>query len=209
MSNVVKIKEVTGFTKAEALATEKIGFDVTTLAGSNATQAWIKAGKPAVGTNNFKVFASEQLKKKTKYKEGLGAYVIIEAGVADTRERPYKVISVVTEGARKFKRVHQIVEAQLATKSVKVKSVDAETNEEVIKEELQAEIVELGAVVATADKKSEALDVMKEWITAEKRDYVTIIAKEVVEGHAIAAYGVYTPSVSAKEGTYVAFGVEL
>lgn len=207
--NQIKIKQVTGFTKAEALSTEKIGFDVTTLSGSNATQAWIKAGKPANGTNGFKVFATEQLTKKTKLKEGLGAYVIVEAGVADTRERPYKVISVVTDGARKFKRTHQIVEAELATKLVKVPTVDAD-GVEGFKEELQAEVVSLGAVVATADKKSEALDEMKEWISTEKRDYIVVIAKEVVSGgSAIAAYGVYTPSISAKEGTYVAFGVEL
>jgi len=206
--NQVKIKEATGFTKVEALATEKIGFDVLTLSGSNATQAWIKAGKPANGTSAFKVFASEQLKKKTKFKEGLGAYVIVESGIADTRERPYKVISVITDGARKFKRTHQIVEAELATKLVKVNETDAE-GIVTVKEVLTAEIISLGSVVATADKKSEALDEMKDWISAEKRDYVTIIAKEVVEGSAIAAYGVYTPSISAKEGTYVAFGVEL
>jgi|ERR1035437_1420372 hypothetical protein len=206
--NQVKIKEAVGFTKVEALATEKIGFDVLTLSGSNATQAWIKAGKPANGTNGFKVFASEQLKKKTKFKEGLGAYVIVEAGVADTRERPYKVIPVITDGARKFKRTHQIIEAELATKLVK-ENVTDENGVVTVKEVLVAEIISLGAVVATADKKSEALDEMKDWISAEKRDYVVVIAKEVVEGKAIAAYGVYTPSISAKEGTYVAFGVEL
>lgn len=135
--------------------------------------------------------------------------MIIEAGVADTRERPYKVIPVITDGARKFKRTHQIIEAELATKMVKVNVTDPETNEVTVKEEMVAEIVSLGSVVATADKKSEALDEMKEWITAEKRDYVVVIAKEVVEGKAIAAYGVYTPSISAKQGTYVAFGVEL
>ena len=70
------------------------------------------------------------------------------------------------------------------------------------------EILELGAVVAKADKKGKANDIMKEWITDTKHDYIVAIAEEVIEGQPIASFGKYTPSVSAKEGTYIAFGIE-
>ena len=49
---------------------------------------------------------------------------------------------------------------------------------------------------------------MKEWITETKRDYVVNVSK-VTDHNPIAAYGLYTPSTSAKEGTYIAFGVEI
>ena len=206
----VKIAPVKGVSKEEALS--QVNFN----AGfKNATQAWVKAGKPTYGTNDFKVFATEYLKKATKGTPGVGAYVVIDAAVADTRERPYKVISVSNEGTRKYQTVYQIVEADLKTKTKKatklVKVKDEEGNvTEVEKEvnEVVAEIVALGTVVETASKKGEAEEKMKAWITNTKRDYVINLAK-VTDHNPIAAYGVYTPSTSTKEGTYIAFGVEV
>ena len=195
----MKIVECKGFSKEAALNEEVLGFTMAPR-GANATQAWIKEGKPTMGTPAFKIFAAEQLKAKTKNMAGLGAYVIIEGGVEDSRERPYKVTSVKTEGARKFKRVYNITEAVIKVTPAKL---DAEGN--VVTPE-KNEVLELGAVVAKADKKGKANDIMKEWITDTKRDYIVAIAEEVVEGQPIASFGKYTPSVSAKEGTYIAFG---
>ena len=206
----VKIAAVKGFTKEEAL--EPLSFNASF---KNATQAWIKAGKPTYGTNDFKVFAAEYLKKSTKGSAGLGAHVVIESGVADSRERPYKVLSVSNEGTRKYKTVYQIVEAELATKTKKVeKTVKVKDEEgnvtEVEKEvnETTAEVKSLGSVVDSCSKKGEAEDLMKQWITDTKRDYVVVVNK-VTDHNPIASYGVYTHSTSAKEGTYIAFGVEV
>ena len=198
----VKIAAVKGFTKEEAL--NQVNFN----AGfKNATQAWVKAGKPTYGTNDFKVFATEYLKKATKGTAGVGAYVVIESGIADSRERPYKVISVSNEGTRKYATVYQIVEAELKTKTKKVTKIDKEGNEKEVNETV-AELVSLGAVVDTASKKGEAEAKMKEWITETHRDYVVNVVK-VTDHNPVAAFGIYTPSTSAKEGTYIAFGVEI
>ena len=206
----LKIAAVKGFTKEEALS--QVSFDASF---KNATQAWVKAGKPTYGTDNFKAFASEYLKKTTKGIAGVGAYVVLESGVADSRERPYKVISVSNEGTRKYSTVYQVVEAELKTKTKKVvKTVKAKDEDgveiEIEKEvnEVEASVVSLGTVVDTASKKGEAEAKMKEWITETKRSYVINVVK-VTDHNPIAAYGVYTPSTSAKEGTFIAFGVEV
>lgn len=198
----LKIAAVKGFTKEQAL--EQVNFN----AGfKNATQAWIKAGKPTYGTNDFKVFATEYLKKATKGTAGVGAHVVIESGIADSRERPYKVISVSNEGTRKYATVYQIVEAELKRKEVKVIKTDKEGVEKEVKE-IKAEVLALGSVVDTASKKGEAEEKMKEWITETKRDYVINVVK-TTDHNPIASFGLYTPSTSAKEGTYIAFGVEV
>ena len=206
----LKIEAVKGFTKEEALS--KVNFNANF---KNATQAWIKAGKPTFGTNDFKVFATEYLKKATKGTAGVGAHVVIDGAVADSRERPYKVLSISNEGTRKYKTVYQIVEAELATKTkkvtklVKVKDEEGNVNE-VEKEvnETTAEVKSLGAIVDSCSKKGEAEDLMKQWISDTKRDYVVVVNK-VTDHNPIAAYGVYTPSTSTKEGTFIAFGVEI
>ena len=198
----LKIAAVKGFTKEEALS--QVEFNASF---KNATQAWIKAGKPTYGTNDFKVFATEYLKKSTKGTAGVGAHVVIEAGIADSRERPYKVISVSNEGTRKYNTVYQIVEADLKKKQVKVIKTDKEGVEKEVTE-TKAELLELGTVVDTASKKGEAEDKMKQWITETKRDYIVNVVK-VTDHNPIAAFGIYTPSTSSKEGTYIAFGVEL
>jgi hypothetical protein len=206
----VKIAAVKGFTKEEALSS--VNFDASF---KNATQAWVKAGKPTYGTSDFKVFATEYLKKATKGMAGAGAHVVIESGIADSRERPYKVITVSNEGTRKYSTVYQIVEAELKTKTKKVvklvkgkdeDGVEIEMEKEV--NEVTAELVALGTVVDTASKKGEAEAKMKEWISETKRDFIINVVK-VTDHNPVVSYGIYTPSTSAKEGTYIAFGVEV
>ncbi len=201
----VKIQQVEGFSKVEALETVNLS---TKLDGANATQAWVKAGSPGIDSNAFAVFVSEQLQKRTKLVPGLGAYVVVEAGVKDSRERPYKVISVATEGARKYKTVHQIVEAEVTTKIVKEKSTNEEGVEE-IKEVIKVVDYELvGLPVAEADTKGDALDKMKDLISENKTTYVVVNTKVEVSNQSVEAFGLYTPSVSAKMGTYIVFGIE-
>jgi hypothetical protein len=195
----VKVVECKGFTKDEAL---KSVSNFTT--DYNATTAWINAGKPTVGTPGFKAFCAEYLKKKTKANKGVGCYITLEAGSADTRMNPYKVFSIATTQARKFKRVYQIMEAEI---DVKNQTITLEDGTEEVK---QVPVLKnVGVVVEEADKKSVAEDLMKQLISLNKRSYFINIVNKCVEGEPVAAYGVYTPSTSAKVGTYIAFGVEM
>jgi len=202
----IKFVEVSGFTKEEALSTVEFN---TSMTGANATQAWVKAGSPEVDSKAFKAFAAAQLEKKFKNSAGIGAYVVLEGGVADSRERPYKVISVpVIEGGRKYKTVHQIIEADVKTKTVKEEVVNAE-GDTVVKDVIKAvSHVEIGLPVASYDTKGEAQEAAKELTAVTKATYIVKNVKVETTGQEVEAYVLYTPSVSAKVGTYIAFGIE-
>ena len=199
----IKIVETVGFNKEEALST--VAFNA---AYKNATQKWIKSGSPEVDSKAFKVFAAEYLKSATKDTAGLGAHIVVEAGVADSRERPYKVISKPTEGARKYKSVHSVVPAELTTKIVKETSVN-EAGEEVVKEVVKVTSYTVeGPAIASLDTKGDAIDAMKDAIAETKQSYVIINNKVEITGQDVEAFGIYTPSASTKLGTYIAFGIE-
>ena len=94
--NQVKLKKK-GYTKSEAL--EQVPFQVI----KDATQAWKNAGKPMTG-NALKEFMSEYLRANTKFAQGIGCSITVEAGTADTRERPYTITDIKNEsGKRKYK----------------------------------------------------------------------------------------------------------
>ena len=190
----MKTTEAQGFSKEKALIAT--GLDVEMDRLKNATQAWKKAGSP-MGQKQLTQFMSEYIKKN----KVVGAYLVIEPASDDTRLRPYNVINEVTDGKRKVKTVYQIKEGEFKTKVEK--SVDEE-GKEVVKT-IVTGVEQLGAVVATADKKDTAFKLLKELIEVNKRDYVVEIVKEVVEGKKYAGYGQYTPSKSAKLGKFVFF----
>ena len=189
MSNVI-YKEVSGYTKEVAFEGLKFnaGF-------RNASTAWTNAGMPAIGSNAFKAFCEEYLKKITKSAAGLGAYIQITSAVKDTRKRPYKVIHIPTDGARKFKRVYQIVEAEFEVK---------ETKDGAIK----SKITSIGGVVGSAETSSKAERLMRDLISQNKKNYIVRVVHEDTSGQSVTSYGIYTPSVNAVEGNYMAFGIE-
>lgn len=193
----MNVIEAQGFSKEKALTTT--GLDVEMDRLKNATQAWKKAGSP-MSQKQLNQFMSEYIKKN----KVVGAYLVIEPASDDTRLRPYNVINEVTDGKRKVKTVYQIKEGEFKTKVEK--STDEE-GKEVLKTVVTG-VEQLGAVVATADKKDTALKLMKELIEINKRDYVVEIVKEVVEGKKYAGYGQYTPSKSAKQGKFMFFVAE-
>jgi hypothetical protein len=69
----------------------------------------------------------------------------------------------------------------------------------------QVKVISTGAVEAKASKKDEALKLMKELVTANEKDYVIEIVKEITDGQKYAGYGLYTPSKSAKLGKFMFF----
>jgi hypothetical protein len=58
------------------------------------------------------------------------------------------------------------------------------------------------------DKKSESLKLAKKLVTTNHTDVVIKVAKVVTEGQPTAATVKYTPSINAKEGSYIFFGIE-
>ena len=107
--------------------------------------------------------------------------ITIEAGAADTRERPYKVNDVKNEkGKRKYKTTYQLIDKKS------------------------------GSVIAeTSETKAKAKEIAKSLYTDKgyKGDIVCTYTKQVLEGEPIAFEVEYTPSKSAKKGTYLCFGI--
>lgn len=98
----LSIVTVTGFTREEAIASANLNLDVK----FDATPAFKKAGAPT-NPDYIYAFANEYSQKKHKGLAGAGYFIVVESGVADSRERPYKVETVVTEGTRKYKTVYE------------------------------------------------------------------------------------------------------
>ena len=174
-----KRMEVTGATKEEALANAPFGIQ------GDATQAYRNARKNCRGAwtdADTKQFMLDYLAKKSKNLPGVGFSITVEAAVADTRERPYKVEDVKNEkGARKYKTIYQIVDK--AT----------------------------GAVIAQTDEtKAKAKEIAKALYTEHgfKGDLICTYTKQVVDGEPIAFTATYTPSKSSRIGTYLVFGIE-
>lgn len=174
MSNFRTI-ETKGYTKQEALS--QVPFQII----RDATQAWKKAGKPIEG-KALREFCAEYLQKYTKYAVGIGCSITIEAGKADTRERPYTVTDIKNEkGKRKYKTGYR--------------GVDTET----------------GKIMFTNfESKAAAKQAAKELYTkmGYRGNLRVNYVKEVVEGEAGAFEVAYTPSSSAVVGTYICFGVD-
>ncbi len=126
----------------------------------------------------LKAFADAFLAKKVKSAAGIGAYIVETAGVVDSRERPYTTEVVATEGKRKYKAHYQIVNK------------------------------ETKAIVGGADKKSEAIALGKKIVTKDKISVSIDLTKIVSEGQATAATIDYTPSINAKQGSFIFFGIE-
>lgn len=172
--NNFKTAEVKAYTKQEA--TEKAPFQII----KDATQAWKNANKPMTGSP-LKEFMAEYLEKNTKFASGIGCMITVEAGQADTRERPYTIENVKGEGKRKPGKAFLIVDK--ATNAILATVFGTKDDAE----------KELKKLYTDKDYKGDA--------------YVEIIYK-IVEGEPIAMTAKYTPSVNAKLGTYLAFGVE-
>ena len=189
----MKTTEAQGFSKEKALIAT--GLDVEMDRLKNATQAWKKAGSP-MGQKQLTQFMNEYIKKN----KVVGAYLVIEPASDDTRLRPYTVINETTKGKRKTTTTYQIKEAELKVKYVRTTN---EANEEIEVPEVQ--VVSVGSVEGRAEKKDEALKLMKELIEANNKNYVIEIVKEVTQGQRYAAYGQYTPSKSAKVGKFIFF----
>jgi hypothetical protein len=184
------IKEAQGYNKAEALNTTGLDIELDRL--TNATIAWKKAGSP-LSDKALKVFFENFIKSH----KGVGAYIVQEPSVSDTRMRPYTVINEATAGKRKSTMVYQIKPAKVAVKYDDVQKVvvDKETGEEKVvttKSPYKTELI----TVEVKDKetgevttKTKEIDVPQVKVAnvgavegkASKKDEAFALAKSLVE----------------------------
>lgn len=176
MENVLNFKrvELMGATKEEALA--KAPFEIM----GDATQAYKNWKKTATADSDVNDFYREYLTKKSKNVPGVGFSITIDAAIADSRERPWKITDVKNEqGKRKYETV--LVLKDVATGNV------------------------LGKV---AGKKVDAKELAKKVIKdGFKGKGIAVYSKEVTVGEPKAFTFEYAPSKSSHAGTYVVFGV--
>lgn len=167
--------EINAFSIEEAKAkAQELGLTVV----RNVTMSWKNAGSPSTD-KSFKMFAVDALQKAhLTNAEGVGLLVVVTAGSADTRERPYKYTNNVVEGKKSIERVYEIRRK------------------------------DDGTVVGTASKKSDAEKLAKSLMTDVKADLECVIVYHVVDGKDLAFTLDYVPSVSTKMGTYIVFGNE-
>lgn len=149
----------------------------------NATTMWKKAGSPVAG-EELKEFMKTYLEKATKNAVGQGCYIVIDPAISDSRENPYKINNIPTEGKRKFKRVYELVNATT------------------------------GQILTSAESKDEAMKQAKNIVTKEKDKlgvgvkHYCRVTNVVVEGQSKAFTFEYLPSQNAKQGTFLLFGIE-
>ena len=150
----------------------------------DATQAfknWKSKQTKGITERDIKEFMLDYLAKKGKNCPGAGYMITVESAVADTRERPYKIEDIKSDGKRKFKTFYKWVDRD--TKTV-VCQVD--TNKADAKNALK-ELYKSGQYKGNAD---------------------LIKTKDVIEGQAVVATAKYAPSKNSKHGSWIAFGIE-
>ena len=203
----LKIVECHGYTREDAF--KDLHFDPACLAirGNNATQAWIKSGKPIPGTLDFRRFVSQQLMEKTKFVPGLGLYIILEAPVQDTRKRPYTLINMIGKGTREWILKYQIRADEIVVDSLPSKSIDFD-GELIDGEEIpNISIAKVGPVIEECDSKADAITEAKRLTAITHKNY-SIIPIKVPDKTPVSAFTIYTPASKTKEGIYIAFGID-
>lgn len=149
----------------------------------NATIMWKKAGSPMLEAD-LKAFMEGYLQKHTKNAVGQGCFIILDSPVQDSRENPYKIHNIQTNGARKFKRVYELINSTT------------------------------GQILGSAFTKEEAINLAKIVVGEKRDElgagvkHTCRISSVVVEGKADAFTFEYTPSTNTKEGTFLCFGIE-
>lgn len=189
MTNFRKV-EIKAYSKDEAIS--KAPFAIL----KDATQSWKNAGKPVM--NGMIDFMLDYLKKNTKNAPGVGCIITVKPGVADSRERPYKINDIINEvvTGTVTKKDEDGNEIEVPTTKRKFVTtyviVDDETNEILDK---------------SYENKTEARRRLAElYVDGYKGKATCFYTKEVIEGEPRAFTGEYCPSINTELGCYLAFG---
>lgn len=222
------IKQAQGYSKEKAL--ETTGLDTNLERLKNATQAWKKSKSP-LGGKELNQFFTEYIKAKkavgayvvvdaasddtrsrpyniinetTIGKRKTKTVYLIKEAELSVKNHP--ATKIVTDKETGEERTVEYL-TPYVPKTITVTTKNKETGEEEQKQKEvgipDVKVISTGLVVGKAEKKEKALKIMKELIEQNRRDYVIQIAKEVTEGQSFAGYGQYTPSKSAKVGTFL------
>lgn len=203
----LKIIECHGYSREEAFKDLKFDPACAAIRGNNATQAWVKYGKPIPGTAAFNRFVSQQLMEKTKCVPGLGLHIVLEQPIQDTRKRPYTLINMINKGKRNWVLKYQIRQDDIFINSLPNKSIDYDGTLISDGDVLDISVSKIGSVIDICDSKSEALAKAKQKTTETHKNY-SIIPIKVPDKTPISAFSLYTPASKTKEGIYIAFGID-
>lgn len=126
---------------------------------------------------DFDEFAERMLTKNhLENANGVGCIVVLEAGSADTRERPYEYINNTVEGALKKKRVFEV---------------------RTVKED---------KLIGEAESKNEAAKLAKAAMKDIREDLYCKQIYKILGDKGLAFDLKYVPSANTKEGRYIVFG---
>lgn len=143
----------------------------------DATQAYNKWAKEnPTNEDNIKCWMKDYLKKKKYDKPGIGAYIVLQTGVKDTRERPYQIENVKYD-AKTHTAEHFYV-------------LRDTTNHEVGREKT----------------KKAAEQAVREFITEYKEDVYVFHEWVPKEKNALVLKGKYTPSKGSQPYKLLVFG---
>lgn len=144
----------------------------------DATQAYKKWAKEnAANEDNIKEWMKDYLRKKKYDKPNMGAYIVTQTGVSDTRERPYKVTKLKYD-----KRTHSFEKVYVGR--------NAETNEEIF-----------------VEKTSKAAEqACKDWIIKNQKSVNLFVEARIKEKNALYATVEYTPTKGAQPYKFLVFG---
>ena len=164
--------EVIGETKKEAIdSASPMNLMV------DATQAWKKFNKEnAVSEDNMREWMKDYLKKKKFDKPGIGAYIVLQSPVADTRERPYKIETIKYEAKTHTPESWYVLR-------------DATGNE-----------------VGREKTKKAAEQAVREFITDYKEDVKVYREWAPKEKNSLVMTGTYTPSKGSQPCKLLVFG---
>lgn len=193
INEIMKIVQSKGYSKEKALAEAGIEIEDPKQL-TNATQMWKKSGSP-LNEKGLKEFLAWYIQDRKAYG---GVYIVLDPASDDTRKRPYNVINEATTERRKTKRMYQVKEAEIKVTT----KTEVDENGESCDVDI-AKVVAVGEIVGKAEKKNDAVKIMKDKIKENKKDYVIEIVSEVVQGQKYASYGKYVPSKSAEVGTFI------
>jgi hypothetical protein len=155
------------YKEAKEIALEQ-GFTVV----RNVTKTYLKE-RPV----DFDEFADRMLvKNHIENAEGAACIVVMDAGSADTRERPYEYTNNVVEGRLKKKRVFE------------VRTVDGDE------------------LVGQDFTKGGAVKVAKDAMKQVKKDMYCRQVYQIVGDKGLAFELKYVPSANTKQGRYIVFG---
>lgn len=191
MENICfKSAEVVGNTKEEIFGNSMFN-DVPVKMWTNATPAykkWCETQTGALTDASMKQFMLDYLSKK-KIGVGSAAYIVVNAPVKDTRERPYTIANVKKEGNTSYGKVFSIVDAKTGEVYGSVCDVKGKDK---VKRVTKAEAVNLG-------KKLYVDGIVK-------ADVNIMESKKVLSGDGIVCRMKYTPSKNSHPGVYKVFG---